>query len=370
MKKFKQYFIIFWILSLSSLIFAMEEQNIQHSNYEEIQSYLLFLPNELLIEILSNVLMDRGSACQTIHTKLDSVKSYIQESLKNISLTCKLFLALKPYLIKLKPKYLEFYRSLLTNEFLKLKDYGDTPGLYPSSKHWIWEPFELHDFKSGLVNFDLCKIEKLESKIANFLLTQNNTNNPILAKIWSDNRLNLDIRLKLTKLLLFYGANVNTSDKKGNAALSLAITPKYMTTFISAEAVELLLKNKANPNAINKDGFTPLILACRKSCFSFDEQITICKILNLLLEYGADANITSNYGTALIEATVRKHQIIVGLLLAIPYININAKDQWGRTAKDITRRDSKEIENLLNNHNPVPTLKAICLRQIRTRANN
>uniref|UniRef100_A0A2K6SR41 Ankyrin repeat domain 7 n=1 Tax=Saimiri boliviensis boliviensis TaxID=39432 RepID=A0A2K6SR41_SAIBB len=89
-------------------------------------------------------------------------------------------------------------------------------------------------------------------------------------------------------ILLNYGADPNLMDFCYNTALHYAVCGK------SFSLVEKLLKHKADLEAKNKDGCTPLLLAVIK-CNP--------KMLKFLLDKGADVNATDNYQrTALIIA--------------------------------------------------------------------
>ena len=77
--------------------------------------------------------------------------------------------------------------------------------------------------------------------------------------------------------------------------MRLANRPLHLAIeYGGVEATKLLLEHGANPNKYNKEGITPLCMAC-KSWHKFDDIITL---MDLLLEYGADVNgATVNYNT-------------------------------------------------------------------------
>jgi len=88
------------------------------------------------------------------------------------------------------------------------------------------------------------------------------------------------------------------------------------------EIVKLLLKNNANINQKDYEGYTPLIYA------SIYGQLEIVK---LLIKYGANINEKNNYNyNALYFACVYGHLEIVKLLLENG-VNINEKDYHGYT---------------------------------------
>ncbi|XP_057335764.1 ankyrin-1-like isoform X2 [Microplitis mediator] len=84
-------------------------------------------------------------------------------------------------------------------------------------------------------------------------------------------------RLKTVKLLLKHKANVNAVDKKLSTPLLCAIHNPYQSPMI-----ELLLEHKADPNCVNKEGLTPSFIA---ATYTNDDYIQI------LLKYGADLNL-------------------------------------------------------------------------------
>lgn len=91
----------------------------------------------------------------------------------------------------------------------------------------------------------------------------------------------------------------------------------------SLEEIEAFLKT--NPNAIdalNNNGFTPLILAC----YSGNN-----KVATHLIEKGCDVNYKSEMGTALMAAVVRGNPEMVTILLN-NNADINSSDDNGVTA--------------------------------------
>ena len=109
-----------------------------------------------------------------------------------------------------------------------------------------------------------------------------------------------DAYLALTKLLLSKGANVNNTFG-GDPLL-------YVATLNRSERyVQLLLDEGADVNLTSENGQTPLFAAIRRN-----EE----RIVKLLLEKGADVNLTShNRPTPLYVAVRRRQERIVELLL-------------------------------------------------------
>lgn len=103
--------------------------------------------------------------------------------------------------------------------------------------------------------------------------------------------------IKLLKLLLEAGAVPDVSDSKGSRPLHAAIKLK------SPEIIEMLIKHKANVNAIDKFGYTPFwdllneVRLSEKETYNdlYNEcKSTFFKIAQLLIKAGADLSITQN----------------------------------------------------------------------------
>lgn len=84
----------------------------------------------------------------------------------------------------------------------------------------------------------------------------------------------------ISAALIENGANVNATANDGTTALHLAVRGPE-------ESVKALIKAKADPNAQDKNGNTPLILACK-----WESE----KKVRMLLRAGADFNIKNNAG--------------------------------------------------------------------------
>lgn len=115
------------------------------------------------------------------------------------------------------------------------------------------------------------------------------------------------------------GANMNAKDNYGNTALHIAsgcqlikykkILPYPCTNpgiTHKNRIIEILLKNKANPNIKNNNGHTPLHIA---TILNYVDGV------RLLLKYDADISLVSNEGkTALQYAVIYKHKEIIEFL--------------------------------------------------------
>ncbi len=107
--------------------------------------------------------------------------------------------------------------------------------------------------------------------------------------------------------------------------------------------IELFLKT--NPNAIdsvNKNGFTPLILAC----YSGNN-----KVATFLVEKGCDVNYKSEMGTALMASAVKGNVEMITVLLS-KNAAINSTDDNGITALMFAVKfgNKEAVKMLLQNH--------------------
>jgi ankyrin repeat protein len=110
------------------------------------------------------------------------------------------------------------------------------------------------------------------------------------------------------------------------------------------DTVKVLLANHATVNIENDDGDTPLHLAVQKPQ---------PKATEALLGAGADANYKNIHGeTPLHLAVVSEDPDIVKALLSSDAgVDVDVKDERGRTALDIANEDKcTEIARLLVNH--------------------
>lgn len=116
---------------------------------------------------------------------------------------------------------------------------------------------------------------------------------------------------KITKLLLDGQATLNDMSENGMTGLHVAAAGGH------TRVVNLLLKYGAEVDFMTEEGFTPLHLAARKGnksvCFS---TFSYVKIVDALLIFNADPDIQDNYGrTALHFAAENANYRIINLLL-------------------------------------------------------
>ena len=126
---------------------------------------------------------------------------------------------------------------------------------------------------------------------------------------------------------LKYGADRETFSNNGFTALILAVNSKDI------KMVNLLLQKGANVNACNpKNGCSPLMYAARMG-----EK----KILQSLLEFGADPNCRNRHGaTAIMEAVNTDDAEIIELLIKYG-AEINMRRRDGMTAIMLASRNNK-----------------------------
>lgn len=319
------------------------------------------IPNEIWIPIL--ILAIDSSNKEIIDTAIDiydgvyKAELYMQQCLKNIRLTCKLFAFFKSDFIKAKPQLLKFYRDELRKKFLEYRENG----LYPKNSIWIHDNFLNSNIAKFMFNPTDLRKNILNDVIVNtgksfvikgiFLLIFYNapTNTkgnaslvqeilllPLTIALLSKNK-------ELIEILLTYNADKNLDDYDRNLNLIIAVDCGFI------DLVKLFLTQGANINFQNHFNNTPIIMAAKKG------NIAIAK---LLLSQGADVNIQGKYGnTALIMASYKKkytnkrRKEIVKLLLEYN-ANVNIKNQYQATAlmSSIAKRQNYKIAKILINN--------------------
>jgi uncharacterized protein len=163
----------------------------------------------------------------------------------------------------------------------------------------------------------------------------------ILSEDWNGDMVEQEDRLRLVRILIAGGANVNLANTEKHTPLSLAIINA------NDEVVEALIAAKANVNERSKEGATALFLTAAGG--------TRLNVARLLTQTGADVNISDQSGQtplmAAINSTGRgsgnyryeenKVSEIVGLLIEAK-ANVNVRDKTGDTALMMAVRLGRE----------------------------
>jgi ankyrin repeat protein len=123
-------------------------------------------------------------------------------------------------------------------------------------------------------------------------------------------------------LLLKNGANIDarTTDGELNSTLHLAVSWNNLLV------VDYLLDHGANIEAINKEGYTPLLVAVR-----YQQYLSVQR----LLEHGADINAQDSFKFTSLHWTIFQDDPDMLLLLLRYHPNLNLLDTWSRTALHI-----------------------------------
>ena len=168
------------------------------------------------------------------------------------------------------------------------------------------------------------------------------------------------------KLLIEQGADVNFPDKEGNTPLMTAVYP------VQYESIKVLLENGANPNIANKKGETPLmrhiddprateLLINYKANINAQDNngrtplyyyVVFGKLegFKVLMQHKANPNLADKKGfTPLMAAAVNGRTEMVKILLqAGAYQTINTIDSRGKTALSLAK--TNEIADILKKY--------------------
>ena len=96
------------------------------------------------------------------------------------------------------------------------------------------------------------------------------------------------------------------------------------------EMVRLLLRHKANVNALSIANTTPLMIACRECVYGHKEE-RIGELMELLLKAGADVDAKNAFGTILHQAAAVGNPIVIRFAVSAG-VDKEARDAEGRTA--------------------------------------
>lgn len=144
--------------------------------------------------------------------------------------------------------------------------------------------------------------------------------------------------VKLAKLLIEKGADINAKDYNGDCALAHAASKGHV------DVAELLIAQGVNINAINNHDDTPL----HSAAYGGNKYIA-----ELLIAKGANVNAKDSFGhTPLYIAENNRHQEVVELLLASG-ADANAKENHGTTALYIASQQGHN--DVVQMHTPEDT---------------
>lgn len=139
----------------------------------------------------------------------------------------------------------------------------------------------------------------------------------------------------MVRILLAHGADPNAKGKcagiesidyNGVSALHMAVAQGDL------EKVKLLIQNKANVNAQNNQGQTPL------------HAVSNVEILNLLIANGADINQKDNHGQTPLHFAVKQGKLsIAQAILSQNKLSVDASDHYGNTALHLATATSFEM---------------------------
>ncbi|MHC4214489.1 MAG: ankyrin repeat domain-containing protein [Planctomycetota bacterium] len=113
-------------------------------------------------------------------------------------------------------------------------------------------------------------------------------------------------RISLVKRMIAKGANVNSTDKRGNTALYYAVCRPYQSgKDVQMEMVKLLLEHNANPD-IPGNGGTPLQVLAQKSKMIHTERhrrqrAQALEVAKLLIASGANVNTPMSQGKSTLQ---------------------------------------------------------------------
>jgi ankyrin repeat protein len=133
--------------------------------------------------------------------------------------------------------------------------------------------------------------------------------------LWADNK----DRFSAAQLLIEHGADVNAQDNYNDTPLHLA------PLFLELKLVQMLVNHGADVNAVNNEGKTPLhkvLWADNKDRFSAAQ---------LLIEHGADVNAQDKYHTTPLHLAPNYLELELVQMLVNHGADVNAVDNEGKT---------------------------------------
>lgn len=148
-----------------------------------------------------------------------------------------------------------------------------------------------------------------------------------------------DGRQKAVELYLAAGVDINARDEYDQTALFVAVAEeKYALA-------TMLLDKGADPNLANDDKRTPLLVVIRKgfNTVSYVRQPQSARVVNGLLERGADVNARDIDGTTPLEEAARIGDAETIRALVVRGANVATKNNDGETPLDIAARELRGL---------------------------
>ncbi len=163
---------------------------------------------------------------------------------------------------------------------------------------------------------------------------------PLTALLDASDSLNPRTQMKIAKILVDAGADVNVISELGANPVSLAIENGRFTIlkFLHENGADITLRTSSGDNFIYK------------AVDAYDGSKNYLNIIDYLTENGvdADAEMYENKQTALFRATDLQHLSIVKLLVNKGKADVNKKDAWGLSPLHYAaRRESYNIVKFL-----------------------
>ena len=192
---------------------------------------------------------------------------------------------------------------------------------------------KLHFIPSNMNGYDIKVIKLLLSYGINIDLQDDRGKTALMMALdWPTYRSNIR-GTDIIQLLLDHGANSNLKDSMGWSALMMAIGT-------SPEIIKLLLNHGADVNSKDIQGLTPLMLAVR---YAASNPVNIEKI-KILLDHGACVDLRNIYGcTPLMEG----HYNFSAIKVLLDHgANANLKNDAGMTALALAARDLRNMKSI------------------------